>query len=705
MKYLLSVTALLLIAANVAAHFMGGLGPIPGREMPLARLGIHHHAQMAVLLLLTLMAQGPRDRLYPALTALAALVTGYFIAQLDPLRFTPSGFNNFYVPLLWGLTALCAASAASRAVPPPEERPRLGRFKNMVWLIVALNGGLLAFFVYARPAADSVYQSNILTTAFFVVLPGWLLIACGRWANMSFIAGLAAAVPALTAALALTGHFPPSLDRFTEVYAFCEGFQMTLVCVLAGLICLISLALRAGVRLTGRGRRPVRPLARTLGLLPAGALIMGALGLIAWPLSQESLSVASFRGEMKPLAIADLEMLIPAAYEVGPVHYRLPLVGRADGLLMVEKPIRSDEDLEEELRLIDRRLRDRSGSNGYLVADLSGERRRYFGRPAWLVVTANRPPEPVDVPVPAQRLEFELHLFQPGGCLRLTAGFDYDPRSGQDFALFQRDSLDHFMDAAEDLNLNYRWVGPGRAGSGAFRTLHGVFERPVEGLRLTAMAGPASVEADRPRDFSRDALVIRRGWRAESAYPTVAVTGWPRIDTPIAYYQGFRVNHSRPLTLAGLAGTLETRYFSGSPVSPGLSGYSGLVLSWSGSGRDRQPLEISFTSSIISRNPIRAGLPAAALGQWEEIITSLRLADPPADEPDQTGTGEEGGDPFPGIEDQTTEPDEDEPTIYPWESGAEDAEPSEDPEDGPDEAAGGDPAPLEDHQSTEPEEL
>lgn len=628
MKYPLLVPALLLIAANVAAHVMGGFGPLPGREMPLARLGGHHLAQMAALLMLTLMARGLRDSLYPALTALAALCAGYFIARCDPMRFAPSGFNNFYVPLLWSLTALCVASAASRAAPPPEERPGLTGFKKMVWLLILLNCGLLIFFAYARPLADSTYQSNLLTTAFFIIFPGWLLLASGRWAHLLYIAGLAAAAPALTAALVLAGRFPPDPDRFTEVYAFCEGFQMTYLSLLSGLVCVIGLAVKAGVRLKGRMRRPVRPLARTLSLFPAGGLIMAAMFLAAWPLSQKNLPTAPFKGEMIRLALADLEMMIPAGYEVGPVHYRLPLAGREPGLLMVEKPFASEMELSEELAAVNRRMRRGTGF-GHRLTEFSGECRGFFGRPAWLAAAsswdpASGPPESV------QRAEFDLTLLHDGGRLRLTAEFEYDPRpgSGRDFDAFLSESLDIFMEAAALINRDYRWIGrSGRVGESAFRTLYGAFDRPPEGLRMTAMAGPATASQQRLRDFSRDTLFIRRGWRAQWSYPVTPVTGLARVDTPIAYYQGFRVNHTRPLALDGLAGLLETRYFSGSPVSLGLSAHSGLGLGWSGQSRDGRPLEIGFASSIVGRDPARGGLAAAALGQWEAVIASLRLAE------------------------------------------------------------------------------
>ena len=629
---LLSIPALLLIAVNVAVHIVDGRVAVPGREPAFILMGWQHYAQMAVLLLLLLMARTVRDRLYPALTALAVLTAGYALTRFDHFEFFfMEAVYSLTLPVLWCLTALCAASAAASAFPPPEERPGLTGFKKAVFLLVVVNCGLAALATgFGRPV-NSFFYGSLAAMPLFIVFPVWLLIAAGRWAYLSFIAGLAAVVPPLSLGLALGANFPVPPEQLILFHSQGLGFQLTLLCLLAGLICLISLAVKAGVRLTSRARRPVRPLARALALFPAAALVMAALLLAARPLTRLDIQAAPFQGETRPLRLAGLEVMIPQNFSLGPVSCRLPLEGRENLITLSEIKWNSEEEANETLAVIDRKLRNPEPLS--LAAELSGNRSREFGRPAWLIVTSTyREPEGGPVrPVPAHRLNAELYLYCQGGGVRLSADFDYDPRTdaGRDYELFRQRSVDLFMAAARELSENYRWVGPaGRVGGAAFRTAYGSIDPPLPGLRLKAAVYQNASGSDRPPS-SRETFFIRWGEQTGLGAPD----GPPSLDRLLAFYNGVVIPPRRPRSLAGLDGFQETLYFRRAPVSLSPNRSGSLSVIWRSSDRTQPPLEIKFTAPAEDRDPkVRAGLLAEALGQWEAVAGTLRLSGGPAAE-------------------------------------------------------------------------
>ena len=520
MKTFLRLATLMLIAANVAAHALGGWRPAPGPDFSvLVRLGWPHYLQMGVLLALLLLARTTRDRFCPGLVAALALAAAAGLARLRPEQLTATGLDLLTGPFLGVMTALAAASAASSAVPPPEERPGLTGFKKAAALLSLFNFGLLILCRQFSRAEIFFHYPAFQATALGIVFSLGLLLVCGRWANLSFIAGLAAVTPLLTAVLVLSGQptRPPHL--FVLYGGQTVDFQLAFLGVLCGLTALISIALKAGVRLTGRARKRVRPLARSLALIPAWALVAAAL---LWPAARQArreLPERAFAGPMNPLALADLRFQVPDGFTLAEVRCRLPLppeifhgsppdqtadpsvpapaadrpdpAGPADYLVLVERQWRSEEEAEAVARDIDARLR----SQPRLRRDgLSGDYGRLFGRPSWLVIT----PETGEAGSDARRLFLELYLHYPGGALKLSAALNYRPDRPDDpgFDSFTRRSVERFLEAASQVVARYRRLpagGEGRAGFTGWRTAFGLLDPAPEGAYLTAVLD------DRPR--------------------------------------------------------------------------------------------------------------------------------------------------------------------------------------------------------------
>jgi hypothetical protein len=659
----ISIPAAALIAVNLAAHALGGLNLAFGLELsPLARLGAHHYAHMAVLSLLLLMAQNVREHLRPALAALTALVLAATLAPTPPGRLGGHSLELLAIPLLWCLTALTAASAAAAAVPPPEERPGLNDFKRAVLAINIFNCGLLALLHKAAPGPW--LHPGCLSTGLSIMFSGWLLVAAGRWANLAYIAGLAAAMPALTALFVLSARPPWPLEIFALAYGLCADFHMALLSILSALVALISLAIKAGVRLSGRVRRPVRPLARSVSLFPVLALVMAA-ALSPGMDDRPEASPQPFIEDMKALRLADLALRVPATWEVGPVRYRLPLAGQTDRLILAERAWATEAEMESDVQNIRQRLSDNAALPD---AGLGGDRQRLFLRPAWLVVTST-PPVPPNGPAAAhafKKLDLELYLLYPGGGLKLAAAFDYEARASraQDYESFAQHSVEQFIAAAVDIVGRYRWLGAeGQASPGDFRTVFGAFDRPVPGLLMEASISGQSEAAGEPPVFSSRedwserpnriapdedlqqaesrsvaSLSLRWGGTAPTAVerfsdPAVGpgrISAFPALNRGLLYYQGSRRLPSRPLVLAGRPGRLESRSFHHPPLRPATEPWEELSLSWTADGSGGPPLSFKFIADLQGQTPeARARQSAAALSQWQAVADSLRPADAP----------------------------------------------------------------------------